>query len=113
MRAWICASVKRMSTRSSLTCSASMSGSLIGPDVAPSPRLGPGVPVGRRYVGADPLDDEGVAAPGGAEVAGQVDPLLAVPVGDERVEGEDVVVEELSRGCAGREGGEAQDASPE
>src|SRR6476661_4414440 len=40
------------------------------------------------------------------EVAGQVDPLLAVPVGDEGVQGQHVVVEELRGGRPGRQGGQ-------
>ena len=59
------------------------------------------------------LEAEDTVAAYGAEVAGQVDPLLAVPVGEQGVDGHHVLVEELAGGGAGGDRGESQHAGPD
>ena len=56
------------------------------------------------------VEGEQVVTAYGAHVAGQVDPLLAVPVGDEAVDLEHVGVEQLGAEGTGLEGGQPEDA---
>ena len=59
------------------------------------------------------LEDQQRPPSYGAQVAGQVDPLLPVPVGDQAVDLVDVGVEQLGRRGAGLQGREVQHAGPD
>src|SRR5262245_66468864 len=85
-----------MWTRSSSTWAASMARTL---------RVG-----ARSSTVGGALEPQHPVASYGVQVAGEVDPLLPVPVGDQRLDGEHVLVEQLPGGCAGVDGGLPQHA---
>src|SRR4029079_4390386 len=93
-RSWICFSVNSTFTRSCSTWLTSIRRSL-----PQAPRSG-----------SVPLEDQGPVPSYATDPTGQVDGALPVPVGQQRVEGTDVVVEELRVAGAGAQRRQAQDA---
>src|SRR6478672_5404710 len=94
-RSWICFSVNSTFTRSCSTWLTSIRRSL---------------PQALRF-GSVPLEDQSPVPAYAADPARQVDRALAVPVGEQRVEGTDVLVEQLGVAGAGPERRQAQDAA--
>src|SRR3954447_7645858 len=59
------------------------------------------------------LEPKQTAAPDGPQVAGQVDPLLPVPVGEQGVDGQNVLEEEVPTGSARGDRRQSQHAGPD